>query len=66
MRRYYHIDVQPNLFGGFGVIREWGRIGQRGRIRHDPHLSEAEATAALQRLHDAKRRRGYRCDTLDR
>lgn len=61
MRRYYHIDVQPNLFGGFSLIREWGRIGRRGgRIRHDPHSTEAEAASALQRLHDVKCGRGYR------
>ena len=64
MWRYYHLDVQPNLFGGFGLVREWGRIGRRGRLRHDPYLSETEATAALQRLHAAKCRRGYRSDTV--
>lgn len=30
MRRFYTMQVQPNLFGGFAVVREWGRIGQSG------------------------------------
>jgi predicted DNA-binding WGR domain protein len=25
--RYYVLDVQPHLFGGWSLIREWGRIG---------------------------------------
>jgi hypothetical protein len=26
------LDVQPDLFGGFGVVKEWGRIGAHGRM----------------------------------
>jgi hypothetical protein len=29
MRRFYSLDVQPDLFGGFAVVKEWGRIGAR-------------------------------------
>ena len=24
MRRFYQLDVQPDLFGAWGVVREWG------------------------------------------
>jgi WGR domain len=27
MRRFYRLDVQPDLFGGFAVVKEWGRDG---------------------------------------
>ena len=27
MRRFYLMQVQPDLFGGASLIREWGRIG---------------------------------------
>ena len=30
MARFYSLSVQPNLFGGYSLICEWGRIGQRG------------------------------------
>jgi predicted DNA-binding WGR domain protein len=30
MRRFYALDVQPDLFGGFAVVKEWGRIGRAG------------------------------------
>ena len=43
MHRYYRLDVQPNLFGEWGVVREWGRIGQAGRYRVDPYPTAAQA-----------------------
>ena len=30
MARFYLLDVQPDLFGGWSLIREWGRIGRAG------------------------------------
>jgi predicted DNA-binding WGR domain protein len=30
MRRFYRLDVQPDLFSGFAVVKEWGRIARRG------------------------------------
>jgi predicted DNA-binding WGR domain protein len=59
MRRFYQLDVQPGLFGGFAVMKEWGRIGGRGRMMDEWHMTEAEAVAALQRQAERKRRRGY-------
>jgi hypothetical protein len=37
MRRYYSLSVQPDLFGNACLVREWGRIGTRVRIRIDRH-----------------------------
>jgi predicted DNA-binding WGR domain protein len=31
--RYYVLDVQPNLFGSWSLIREWGRIGRPGQVK---------------------------------
>jgi predicted DNA-binding WGR domain protein len=45
MRRFYRLDMQPGLFGGFAVAKEWGRIGARGRAG-DSHLTEALAVVA--------------------
>ena len=30
MRRFYRLSIQPDLFGGASLVREWGRIGARG------------------------------------
>ena len=52
-------QVQPDLFGGASLIREWGRIGQAGQVRVDPHPDEGCAVDALAGLAQAKRKRGY-------
>jgi predicted DNA-binding WGR domain protein len=59
MRRFYRLDLQPDLFGAWGVVREWGRIGRPGRVRVDPYSTEAEAAAKMQRQRARKQSRGY-------
>ncbi len=59
MARFYALTVDRDLFGQVLLVREWGRIGMSCRVRHDPHASEAEASAALTALTSAKRVRGY-------
>ena len=59
MRRFYRLDVQPDLFGGVILVKQWGRIGAHGRMVGEWHMTEAEAVAALQRQAERKRRRGY-------
>jgi predicted DNA-binding WGR domain protein len=41
MRRFYRLDVQPDLFGGVLLVKEWGRIGARGRTVAERYDSEA-------------------------
>lgn len=60
MRRFYRLDVQPDLFGRWSFIREWGRIGQPGEVLIRPYPTEREAQAALERQRSVKQRRGYR------
>lgn len=59
MHRYYRMDVQPDLFGEWCLIREWGRIGSTGQTRTVPFPTPEEAGAALDRQRIAKTRRGY-------
>jgi predicted DNA-binding WGR domain protein len=49
MARFYRMDIQPELFGGWCFIREWGRIGWPGQVRQTPYPSPTEAIAALER-----------------
>lgn len=60
MRRFYTLAIQPTLFGGASVIRNWGRIGTNGRSMVETFDSDGEAASASIRLERAKRRRGYR------
>jgi predicted DNA-binding WGR domain protein len=59
MRRFYLLDVQPDLFGQWCLIREWGRKGQGGQVRAAAFPTEEEARGALIKQRQAKERRGY-------
>jgi predicted DNA-binding WGR domain protein len=59
-RRFYRLEVWPDLFGHALLVRQWGRIGTEGRRRLDPHPDPGAAINALARLARHKRRRGYR------
>ncbi|RUW47507.1 WGR domain-containing protein [Mesorhizobium sp. M1A.F.Ca.ET.072.01.1.1] len=60
MRRFYTLAIQPTLFGGASVIRNWGRIGTNGQSMMETFDSEDHAASASLRLERTKRRRGYR------
>lgn len=59
MHRYYRMDVQPDLFGEWCLMREWGRIGSTGQTRSIPFPTSQEAEIALASQRSAKERRGY-------
>ncbi len=59
MARFYATTVEGSLFGGFLLVRLWGRIGSRGRFQSVWYESAEAAEAAAERLAQAKRRRGY-------
>lgn len=60
MRRFYRLDVQPDLFGLWLLMREWGRIGRPGQTRIMSFVSKDEAQDALQNQRRAKEKRGYK------
>lgn len=59
MHRYYRMDVQPDLFGQWCLMREWGRIGSTGQTRSIAFTTLQEAQAALDKQRRLKLRRGY-------
>jgi predicted DNA-binding WGR domain protein len=63
-RRFYTMSVEPTLFGEWDLVREWGRIGRGGRVRHDGFSSVADALDALAALAKQKTRRGYKSTRL--
>ncbi len=64
--RFYVMYVTRTLFGGWCLIREWGRIGTKGGQRMvDYAASKTEAETALTKRSEQKCRRGYHlCETL--
>ncbi|MDQ0134533.1 putative DNA-binding WGR domain protein [Neorhizobium galegae] len=60
MARFYVLIVEPDLFDGAALTRNWGRIGTKGRFRIDLFGSRQEAEHRLVALARSKVRRGYR------
>lgn len=60
MRRFYILTIQPTLFGGVSVMRNWGRIGSKGQTKMATFDAQEDADMALSKLERTKRRRGYR------
>ncbi len=59
MRRFYRLALQPDLFGGCTLIREWGRIGRGGQMKQEAFPNEGQAVDALIDMQRRKARRGY-------
>lgn len=57
---FYILCVQPTLFGGWSLMREWGRIGAEGQVKVDWHVSQEGAEAAFEALLRSKQESGYR------
>ena len=61
MARFYRMVLQPNLFGGVDLVREWGRIGSSGRVFVSHHGDPGQAVDALYDHFHIKRRRYVIC-----
>lgn len=58
-RRFYVMKIQPNLFGEWELVREWGRIGAGGRVRRDAYPSAGLTLDALVKRRQQKLMHGY-------
>jgi predicted DNA-binding WGR domain protein len=59
MLRFYKLDVQPDLFGGWSLIREWGRLGRAGQVRMENYPTRGTADLAMVGHYTRKARKGY-------
>ena len=48
--RFYRLEIWPDLFGGFSLAREYGRIGQPGRLQLEPFPELDPARKAFARI----------------
>lgn len=60
MQQWYHLDIQPDLFGSHCLIHEWGRMGHSGQVRMTSYPTEATAQSAFIKQRGTKERKGYR------
>jgi predicted DNA-binding WGR domain protein len=59
LARFYLLEIWSDLFGGFTLAREYGRIRQGGRLYITPFDEEQAACQAFERLFRQKTRKGY-------
>lgn len=57
--RYYQLQLQPDMFGGWGLIREWGRQGARGTVKRTHFEDHDMAMQALIEWRNRQLRRGF-------
>lgn len=57
--RFYRMAIVRGLFGNWGLVRNWGRIGSAGQLRTDWFDTEAAARSAQMDMHAQKAKRGY-------
>ncbi|MDY1033119.1 WGR domain-containing protein [Stenotrophomonas sp. CFBP8980] len=57
--RFLRLTLLPDLFGGWELLRESGRIGSRSQLRRELYLEESEARAAFDKARDAELHRGF-------
>ena len=57
--RYLQLTLQPDLFGGWELLRESGQVGGKSQLRREQYLLQAEATAAFEKARDGQLKRGF-------
>jgi len=57
--RFVQLMLQPDLLGGWTLVRESGLIGGRSSVRREQFLDQASAVAALEQARDQQIRRGF-------
>lgn len=59
MNRFYVVQVMPNLFGHWTIMREWGRRGSPGTLRLETSRRREDAQLAEQRTIKRRLQHGY-------
>ena len=57
--RYVQLTLQPDLFGGWELLRETGQIGGRSTLKREQYADQGSALAALESARDAQLKRGF-------
>ncbi len=57
--RFVQLTLQPDLFGGWVLLRESGQQGSRSTLRREQFLDQPSALAALEKARDSQLRKGF-------
>ncbi|WP_057917217.1 WGR domain-containing protein [Lysobacter antibioticus] len=57
--RFVQLMLQPDLLGGWTLLRETGQIGGRSTVRREQFMDHDSALAALEQARDQQLKRGF-------
>jgi predicted DNA-binding WGR domain protein len=57
--RFVQLMLEPDLLGGWALVRETGHIGGRSQVRREQYLDQASAQAAFEHARDAQLKKGF-------
>ena len=57
--RFVQLMLEPDLLGGWALVRETGQIGGRSTLRREQYLDQASATAAFEHARDLQLKKGF-------
>lgn len=57
--RFVQLMLQPDLLGGWALVRETGQVGGRSQVRREQFLDQESAFTALERARDQQLKRGF-------
>ena len=57
--RYVQLTLQPDLFGGWELLRETGQTGGRAQLRRELFLQHDDAIHAFEKARDGQIKKGF-------
>lgn len=63
-RKHFSVGAQPTLFSKYGLVRYWGRIGSRLRIKSEEFQSPREMDLRILKIAKLRLEHGYRITTV--
>ena len=56
---FVQLMLEPDLLGGWTLVRETGQMGGRSTLRREQYLDQSSALAALEHARDAQLKKGF-------
>jgi len=57
--RFFQLILQEDLLGGWTLIRQWGKLGQRGTLRKEVYNDLNQAQEAMVVYRDQQLKKGF-------
>jgi predicted DNA-binding WGR domain protein len=57
--RFVQLMLEPDLLGGWALVRESGQIGGRSQLKREQYLDQTSAQTALEHARDTQLKKGF-------